>query len=373
MPGEQPRSATVRGEGVSGGGYTRERGATGLEYAGLLAAVVLVVGAVVLGIVQGDLARHTTNAVCRIFLGEGCEDTAESVQSALEKALGGDYVALGDSFASGEGAGDYHDGTNYDNRDDWNPGNWGDDSHNRCRRSASSYAEQTYNSADFDFAGGFTAVYCSGATQSDLDNPNDSNDGEGPQLDALTDDTSLVTMSIGGNDLGFGEVLAACVLNGGSGVAWTDGCQSDWNDTLDQRLEDLRPELVDLYTRMREQAPNARIVIMGYPRLFNDPPSQELNNMLFTEDQVWMNGKADQLNAMLREACREAGVEFIDPTAAFLGHGVGAPDGEQWVNDLDWGGPGLAVTDPSSFHPNAQGHAAMADLLAEQLRNPRYP
>jgi lysophospholipase L1-like esterase len=180
-------------------------------------------------------------------------------------------------------------------------------------------------------------------------------------------------MSIGGNDLGFGAVLQDCVLNGGSGVPFTDGCQAKWDDELDRRLADLKPELVALYTRMREQAPNARIVIMGYPRLFNDPPSQELNNMLFSEDQVWMNGKADQLNAMLRDACREAGVEFIDPTQAFLGHGVGAPDGEQWINDLDWGGPGLAVTDPGSFHPNAQGHAALAALLAEQLRNPRYP
>ena len=51
--------------------------------------------------------------------------------------------------------------------------------------------------------------------------------------------------------------------------------------------------------------------------------------------------------------------------------------GETWacdpIPDLDWGGPGLAITDPGSFHPNAQGHAAMAALLAEQLRNPRYP
>ena len=164
MPGERPRDAAVRGRGVPRGGCTTERGAAGLEYGGIIAAAALVVAAVLFGIVQADLAKHTTNAICRIFLGEGCEDTAQSVQTALEKALSGDYVALGDSFASGEGAGDYHDGTNYDNRDDWNPGNWGDDSHNRCRRSTSSYAEQTYASPEFDFAGGFTAVYCSGAT-----------------------------------------------------------------------------------------------------------------------------------------------------------------------------------------------------------------
>ncbi|KGN35469.1 hypothetical protein N803_06255 [Knoellia subterranea KCTC 19937] len=361
----------MRDPGASGGGRDRERGATGLEYGGMIAAAALVVAAVWFGIMYGDLGKHTTNAVCRVFMGENCEDTASSVQTALEKALGGDYVALGDSFASGEGAGDYHDGTNYDNRDDWNPGNWGDDSHNRCRRSGSAYAEQTFSA--FDFEGGFTAAYCSGATQGDLHNPNDKNDNEEAQLNSLNDDTSLVTMSIGGNDLGFSKVLTDCVLNGGGGVAWTDGCQAKWNDELDQRIEDLKPELVALYTEIRERAPNARVIIMGYPRLFNDPPSQELNNMLFNEDQIWMNGKADALNAMLREAAREAGVEFIDPTQAFLGHGVGAPDGEQWINDLDWGGPGLSVTDPGSFHPNAQGHDAMAALLQEQLRNPRYP
>lgn len=339
----------------------------------MIAVAALVVAGVWLGIVQGDLAKHTTNAICQVFQGEKCEATANSVQSALEQALGGNYVAMGDSFASGEGAGDYHDGTDYDNRDDYWPGNWGNDDHNRCHRSSSAYAEQTYNNPEFDFEGSFTGVYCSGATQGDLHNPNGSNNFEDPQLDALNEDTSLVTMSIGGNDLGFGAVLADCVLNGGGGVAWTDGCQAKWNDTLDQRLVDLKPQLVALYTQMREKAPNARIVIMGYPRLFNDPPSQELNNMLFNEDQVWMNGKADQLNAMLREAAREAGVEFIDPTSAFLGHGVGAPDGEQWINDLDWGGPGLSVTDPGSFHPNAQGHAAMAALLQEQLKNPKYP
>ncbi|QNN49207.1 SGNH/GDSL hydrolase family protein [Phycicoccus endophyticus] len=271
------------------------------------------------------------------------------------------------------GAGDYHDGTDYDKRDDYWPGNWGDDSHNRCHRSSSAYAEQTYNDPDFDFGGSFTPVYCSGAETVDLDNPNHSNDDEAPQLDALSEDTSLVTMSIGGNDLGFSDVLTDCVLNGERGVPGIATCQETWDTTLDDRIEDLRPKLVELYGRIRDQAPNARVVIMGYPRLFNDPPSEELNNMLFAEDQVWMNGKADALNAMLRDAAREAGVEFIDPTSAFLGHGVGAPDGEQWINDLDWGGPGLSVTDPGSFHPNAQGHAAMAALLAEQLRHPRYP
>lgn len=351
---------------------SRERGGSALEFVGIVAIAGMVVAGVLAVVSTANVVQHATLAWCRIVGdGQNCEVKAEAAQDAFERAIRGGYVALGDSFASGEGAGDYHDGTNYDNRDDWDPGNWGDDSHNRCRRSASAYAEQTY--AAFDFGGDLTTVYCSGATTEDLHNPNDTNDDEPAQLEALDEDTSLVTMSIGGNDLGFADVLTDCVLNGGSGVLWTDGCQAKWDGELDRRLVDLRADLVKLYAQMKEQAPNARIVIMGYPRLFNDPPSEELNNMLFAQDQVWMNGKADQLNAMLRDAAREAGVEFIDPTQAFLGHGVGAPDGEQWINDLDWGGPGLSVTDPGSFHPNAQGHAAMAELLQEQLRNPEYP
>lgn len=86
---------------------------------------------------------------------------------------------------------------------------------------------------------------------------------------------------------------------------------------------------------------------------------------------TWVVPVADALNAMLREAAREAGVEFIDPTSAFIGHGVGSD--APWINDLDWGGPGLSLVDPGSFHPNAAGHEAMAALLQEQLENPRYP
>lgn len=361
-----------------------ERGASGIEYAMLLVLSALLVTLTTSAVVtHSDLAGRTAAAVCRILDGSDCDATGEQVESALERALGGDFVAMGDSFASGEGAGDYREGTNFDRRDDWNWDNWGDDDHNRCRRSTSAYAERVF--ADNTFQGGLTATYCSGArmgaeVDDDTDDDteggaifgaNPDNTGEGPQIDALDDDTSLVTMSIGGNDLGFGDVLSDCAINGERGVPGIAQCQDTWDATLDERIAALKPQLVALYTDMRERAPNARIVIMGYPRLFHDPPSEPLSNLLFVEDQLWMNGKADALNAMLREAAREARVEFIDPTNAFIGHGVGSDD--PWINDLDWGGPGLALFDPSSFHPNATGHAAMAELLQDQLENPRYP
>lgn len=360
----------------------RERGATGLEYVALIALALMVVTAILVGLVtQTDLAGRTAAAVCRVITaGEDCEAVGERVETALERALWGTYVAMGDSFASGEGAGDYREGTDYDKRDDWNWDNWGSDDHNRCRRSTSSYADRIYSGNDFQ--GGLTMVSCSGALlgadvggedfedEGAIYQDNPQHTGEAPQIDALDEETSLVTMSIGGNDVGFASVLMDCMINGQRGIPGFR-CQEKWDDELGDRIEDLRPQLVELYRDMQERAPNARIVIMGYPRLFHEPPSEPLNNLLFTEDQIWMNQKADQLNAMLREAAREAGVEFIDPTSAFIGHGIGSDD--PWLNDMDWGGPGISLYDPGSFHPNAEGHAAMAELLQRQLEDPQYP
>lgn len=202
----------------------RERGATGLEYGAMILVGTLVVGAVFFAVVtQSDLIGRTTAAVCRIFQGSDCEEMGGSVESALERALAGNYVALGDSFASGEGAGDYREGTDYDHRDDWDWDNWGDDDHNRCHRSQNSYAENVYRqmaTAGTPFAGTLTTAYCSGATTNDFDNPNGSHTGEEPQKTALDDETSLVTLSIGGNDLGFGKVLQDCVINGARGPSW---------------------------------------------------------------------------------------------------------------------------------------------------------
>lgn len=334
-------------------------------------------------VTQSDVAGKTAGAVCRVMGMSDCELVGEQVETALERALEGNYVALGDSFASGEGAGDYREGTNYDRRDDWDPRNWGDDDRNRCRRSTNAYAERVFRGNAFQ--GGLTMVSCSGArlgaevdpgTDDDTDggaiyDPNPDHTGEDAQIDFLDGDTSLVTMSIGGNDLGFGPVIRDCMINGQRGVPIVATCQGTWDADLDRRIEELRPQLVALYADLRGRAPHARIIIMGYPRLFHEPPSEPLSNLLFADDQVWMNGKADALNAMLREAAREAGVEFIDPTDAFIGHGVGSDD--PWINDMDWGGPGISLFDPGSFHPNASGHEAMADLLQRQLEDPQYP
>lgn len=348
-----------------------EQGAAALERVGLVVVAAVLV-TIVVGVISGvQLPTVVSNAVCQVLNQDGCPPQDESA-TPLEQATWGDYVALGDSYASGEGAGDYDPDTDYDRGDDWDWNNWGDDERNRCHRSGNAYSHLIQQEGTgIAFEGDFTFAACSGATQGDLTDDNRSNDGEDPQLDDLDEDTSLVTMSIGGNDLGFASVVQDCIVNGQRGVPMTDTCQEKHADRIEQRLDTLHDELVETYRDMKNRAPNARIVIVGYPELFVEEPSDSIGNLLFAEDQVWMNEQAGALNDMLRSAAKEAGVEFIDPTEAFRGHGIGSDD--PWINDLTWGGPGISLVDPGSFHPNAQGHDAIADLVEQQIKEPEYP
>lgn len=346
-----------------------EAGAGTLEYVGgTIVAAVLALGLFSTPAREG-LAEAYGNAVCAVIERSGCSVGGDSGQSPLEQATSGEYVALGDSYSSGEGAWDYEEGTDFDDRDDLWPFNDDDEAHNRCHRSAHAYSQVL--SHDNRFEGGTTFVACSGAEVPDLGNANDGNTGEDPQYDALDEDTSLVTISIGGNDLGFADVVKDCILNGERGVGFVDTCQEKHDRRIADELPRLERRLIEQYEEIRRRAPNARIIVVGYPQLFVDDPSDSFGNLLFEEDQVWMNRKAAELNATIRAAAHAAGVEFVDPTDAFHGHEIGSDD--PWINDLDLGGPGFSVADPSSFHPNAAGHQALADLVQQQLENPRYP
>lgn len=344
-----------------------ERGAGTLEYVG----ATILAGFLVLGLLvspAGGAARDAfTEAVCSVVERDGCTVPGHG-ETPLDQATSGEYVALGDSYSSGEGAWDYEEGTDYDDRVDLWPYNDHEEDRNRCHRSAHAYSQVV--TGNNEFAGGSSFVACSGAVADHLDNPNHDNTGEDPQYDALSDETSLVTMTMGGNDLGFADVVTDCIINGQRGVG-PNTCQAKHDQRIEDELTRLHDELVDRYREIKEKAPNARVIIVGYPPLFVTDPSDNYGNLLFAEDQVWMNEVAGDLNAMLAAAAQEAGVEFVDPTQAFDGHGIGSDD--PWINDLDLGGPGFAIANPSSFHPNAAGHAAIADLVQQQLVDPRYP
>jgi lysophospholipase L1-like esterase len=214
--------------------------------------------------------------------------------------------ALGDSYASGYGVPPYSE----------------------CGRSDSAYAVQVDGRMKIDLDD-FAA--CAGATTATLVSLG--------QLDALDADTDLVTLSIGGNDIGWSTAVMACL--GGSDAQCAGALAATTN-----KVTTVLPALLDsVYAQVAARAPGAPVLVTGYPRLF----SPEYGGFLFASpaDQDALNAGADLLNGVLAQAAADHGFQFVDVTKRFVDHGVNAP--EPWV---------LGPFDPGAFHPNTAGYEA---------------
>jgi len=215
------------------------------------------------------------------------------------------YDALGDSYASGYGVPPYTA---------------------TCGRSDAAYPVQLDGRKHIaldDF------VACAGATTLTV--------VSGGQLEALNAQTDLVTISAGGNDTGWSTAVVACLLR-------DDQTCKLASDAVTAGITALLPGLLDqLYTKMAAAAPNADVVVTGYPRLFSPEYGAYLGASV--AEQQTLNEGADLLNATLARAAATHGFQFVDVTKRFLGHGVNAPDA--WI---------LGLLDPGAFHPNAEGY-----------------
>lgn len=238
---------------------------------------------------------------------------------ALAKPAPVVYDALGDSYASGYGVPPYD----------------GDD----CARSDAAYAVQIDGRMKIDLDD-FAA--CAGATTDTL---------ETGQLGVLDADTDLVTVSIGGNDIGWSLAVGACLLG-------TDQQCTDALAATTTAIQYVLPDLLrDTYDMIDAEAPDAHVVVTGYPRLFS-PEYGDYFNASPAEQQA-MNDGADLLNDVIAGVAGEYGFQFVDVTKRFDDHGVNAP--EPWI---------LGLTDPGLFHPNLQGYRAYSAAVTAAI-NPR--
>ena len=230
------------------------------------------------------------------------------------------FDALGDSYGRGFGVPAYTGGP--------------------CARSDAAYAVQIDGRKRIDLDD-FAA--CAGATTVSMN---------ATQLGVLDEDTDLVTVSIGGNDIGWGSVVGACVV--GSNDAVCAGLVAQARQTIQTVL----PGLLDTsYSAIAAAAPDAHVVVTGYPRLFS--PEFGPYVQASPAEQQAMNDGADLLNAVIAAKAAEYGFQFVDVTKRFVGHGVNAP--EPWI---------LGLTDPGLFHPNLSGYRAYAAAVTSSV-NPR--
>ena len=256
--------------------------------------------------------HHSTRSRV-VRLAAACASTVTAVGLLAGPATAeevGSYVALGDSYASGLGTRSYlDDGT-------------------ECRRSTQAYPSLVAASA------GYTLDFraCSGATVPDV---------RSAQLGALSASTQKVTVSVGGNDAGFADVLTECAL-----PAWASDCDAAI-DAAEATIDGSLPSsLSTLYDEVASRAPSADVVVVGYPRVFMGEDCNALT-WFSPEEQTRLNATADRLNGVLASRAAAAGFGFADPTSAFTGHAV--CDDPEWLN-------GLSSPIEESYHPNVAGH-----------------
>lgn len=242
------------------------------------------------------------------------------------------YVALGDSYTSAPFVPET-------DRDDG------------CLRSSGNYPSLVAA----ELGSELTDVSCAGAQTLSLVGVQRTFDGQSrpAQFDALDEDTDLVTLGIGGNDFGLFSTLASGGLAAGEVEA--DDVVGDFTEQLDQVSDRVTSALAGVADR----APDARVVLVGYPRLV---PAQGTCSALPLDDEALPvartlnRGLADALE----NAARRAEVEYVDLYALSQGHDICSDD--PWVNGQE-NDPERAL----AFHPFAAGQEAVADELLRLL------
>lgn len=232
-----------------------------------------------------------------------------TVLSAPAYAAGANYVAMGDSYSSGVGTGGTYSGGG-------------------CKRSTTAYPQlwaNTHAPSSFSF------IACSGAKTGDvLTN----------QLGSLTASTTLVTISIGGNDAGFVDVITTCTLGSDS------TCVNRVNQAKTFAQTQLPAKLDSVYTAIRQRSPSARVVVLGYPRFYKVPGSCSVG--LSDTKRAAINSGADTLAQVTQGRVAAAGFTWVDMRGPWTGHEICS--GDLWLNSLTW-------PVEESYHPNRNGQA----------------
>jgi hypothetical protein len=218
------------------------------------------------------------------------------------------YAALGDSYSSGVGTRVFYEESG------------------SCYRSPEAYAPKIAAAKGYSLS--FQA--CSGAKTSDVINN---------QLGTLSSTTSLVTITIGGNDAGFSEVIINCAL-------YYFPCSSSIREA-DEFIEKKLPGLLDTtYNDIRAKATTAHVVVLGYPRLFTSEGTTCNVNFLTSGHERELNHTADLLAGVISARAAAHGFTFVDPRSAFLPHEVCSSS--EWLN-------GQSNPLMESYHPNISG------------------
>jgi lysophospholipase L1-like esterase len=288
--------------------------------------------------------------------------------TAATGIAGDSYVAMGDSYAAGEGIGTTTGAPV--------PG---------CDQSGQDYPHQVAARLGLQL----TDVSCAGAVTGNIDTtPQRTGSGTAPLQDtALTASTDLVTVTIGGNDLGFVSIAEYCAAASSSGplvLHPQSNCvqvyDPDGQDSLQRKLDtSVTPAITRVLTDIRHKAPHAKVLVLDYPAISTDkadapdPATYPMscfsspltkNSFPFTAtDTPFLEQLEAELVVSVSAAAQAAGADFVDVFPQSLTHSACAGTPSPWMNGVTVD-PAQFTVVPGSLHPNLAGATAMANTVA---------
>jgi len=239
-----------------------------------------------------------------------------AVLAPVASASASQYVALGDSYSAGVGSRVFYEESG------------------ECKRSPDAFGPK------IAAAKGYTLNFeaCSGAKTPEVNEK---------QLGKLSSSTALVTITIGGNDAGFSNVMLNCAL-----YYFTCGSAiSEADEFIAKKLPGL---LETTYKDIRAKATAAQVIVLGYPKLFTKEGKTCNVNFLTSGNEKKINESAEKIDAVIKARAEALKFTFVNPTSAFEAHAVCAS--EEWLN---------GQSDPlsESYHPNVKGQEEFTKLV----------
>jgi lysophospholipase L1-like esterase len=247
-----------------------------------------------------------------------------------------------------------------------------------CLRSGNNYAHQVARELDL----ALTDVSCSGASTKHMWETHgvspeeemaeygrqfgyDGYPGNPPQLDALRADTDLVTLQIGGNDIGFGGLATTC----GQGAIDGTGCrQAVAAEDPFGKITATAPKIRAVLEEIHRRSPKAAIFVLGYSGIFRIGPTANCPAMgVGEEDAQYLRSVQEALNGMIQSVADEAGQGYSDVTKYVDVYGPSAGHTACDLPALRWVEPIVPVNAAAPVHPNLGGMTAIRDILADQM------
>ncbi len=243
----------------------------------------------------------------------------------------GAYVALGDSYTSGPGIPGQVPGSLL------------------CFRSDHNYPSLLARAIN---PASFTDVSCAGAVTASMTSPQGL---AAPQFSALGPDDRLVTVGIGGNDVGFASIAVTCIalaLLDPSGAPCRAHYTSGGTDQIAAAIAQTAPKIAAVLRGIHQRAPHARVLLVGYPDIVPDSASDcapGVNDPLAAGDIPWINGEEKALNRMLATQAAASHATYVNTYRSSIGHDACQAPGTRWIEGI------VNVRNAFPIHPNALG------------------